>query len=170
MLWLVNSVLIVSRFVGAQGGMDVCTAAKTASTGKGVAILVRGRGQVLDDGLALASELCPIARTGYDRVPTVILVNVTSFATPEVRSRFVHAESERGRGSPTLDVEARGTLNCRAHMRFIRSGPDIVGANGFGILGLYRCTLNHAELIWVADAKMQPNRTSPSNPKQPGGK
>jgi hypothetical protein len=166
MYWLVNGFLIVARLLGAESGaVDVCTAAKVATSSKGATVVVRGTGQVLDDGLALASASCPIATTGYDRLPTVILVNVLSFATPDARNRFLRAKSEKGRASPMLDVEVRGTLNCRARMRFIRSGPDIVGANGFGTFGLYKCALDSAELMQIADSKVQQERNSPPKPK-----
>lgn len=165
-VWVLGGVLAVTPFLAAETGVvDVCAAAKRATSGKRTTVLVRGAGQVMDDGLTLASTSCPIAKTSYDQLPTVILVNVTSFATPEARSRFIRAESAKGRGSPLLDVEARGILNCRARMRFIRSGQDIVGANGFGAFGLYKCSLDSAELVHIVNANVQPEPNLPPKPK-----
>ena len=165
MLWVLNSVFSAASFLGGERPLDVCTAAKAASSRKGATVLVRGTGQVLDDGLALASISCPIVKTVYDQLPTVILVKVTSFATLDARSRCFRAESEKGRASPTLDVEVRGKLICRARVRFIRSGPDIVGGNGLGTLGLYKCTLNSARLMQIADSKVQTGAKFPSKTK-----
>lgn len=152
---LINALALVSRLLGAEDGVDVCTAAKGGSSKKS-SVVVRGRGQALDEGLALASELCPVAKTGYDEVPTVILVHVVSFATPEAKGRFLRAEAEKGLSSPLLDIEVSGTIECRARMRFIKSGKDVVGANGFGGFGLYKCSMNSAELLEIRDSRVQP--------------
>lgn len=164
MLLLVTGILLPSIVFGRQSsGVDVCAAANGPT--KKTSVVVRGEGQLVDEGLALSSASCPIAKTGYDQVPTVILVKVAFFSTPEVRTRFVRSQSESGLQSPRLNIEVRGILNCRARMRFIRSGTDIVGANGFGDFGLYKCEMSDAVLLRIEETREQPERRLPPKPK-----
>jgi len=41
-------------------------------------------------------------------------------------------------------------------MRFIKNGREIIGAYGFGYLGLGRCKMEAAELLEIKDSKEQP--------------
>ncbi len=165
LLLLIGSLRLLSFDLNAQSrALDVCAAAKSFHSYENNIVVVRGVGTLSIEGLLLGSGSCPIPRSGPDPLPTIILVNVVSFATPDLKNRFLRAEAERRSGSQALHLEVRGNLNCRKHLKFIRDGPDIIGADGYGVDGLYKCTLNSAELILMSSSEVQPSSSPRRRP------
>jgi len=101
-------VRFISCLLGAENTLDVCKAAKVVLSGNQSTLIIRGTGQVLDEGLVVGSMSCPIAKMWYGPLPTMIVVSITSSATPAAKARFSRAEKEVGLASPMLDVVVRG--------------------------------------------------------------
>lgn len=158
LLFLAGILHLLSFSLGAQPRIfDVCAAAKHFHPDMDKSVVVRGVGALSIEGLLLGSSSCPIARSGPDPIPMIILVDVVSFATPDIKKRFLLLKAERRSGSLVLNLEIRGNLNCRKRLKFVRDGQDIVGADGYGVDGLYKCTLSSAELMMMERSEVQPS-------------
>ena len=160
--WIV-ALTLVGILIGSEEAVptDVCEAVKlTHSRPQKVRGLgVTGEG---DDSLVMVDYTCPVARSGAERVPAGIRVDVVSFASKEVRARF-----QTLRPGQYLQLLVEGDLSCKAGLKIDISGTGDMLGNGYGTWGILKCKMDRANLVdFVALPRLFGPRPTAPPPKE----
>lgn len=109
-------------------------------------ITVEAKGQYNSEGLILFDKSCTLIRRRGIRVPTAILVTISSYTSDIVHSAFVRLS--KSDTSPVHFFRVHGVVECIADMQFVFAddGKEVVAANAFGKLGLFKCRMQGARL------------------------
>jgi hypothetical protein len=126
--------------------LDVCMAVKSRTTGLAV---VRGTARLRADGLLVGDYTCAVAASIANVIPSMVLVDIQTFSSPEIRDRFNKLRGSSGH-PPLLQVVVRGTLQCKQQLRFFtHADGETATADGYGDYGLAKCRMQKAELRFL---------------------
>ncbi len=143
-------VLTVGIAVGNQiAATDVCSL-KTLSRGRTVSL--RGTAQFDRDGTIISGDrTCPVARDSDFVVPVSVVLEISSFASLDVRSRFERISSKRT-PCTLLQVGVTGRLAGPSSFKIVKNETcEVIHGNSFGVDGLYRWKLDGTLLFAVEE-------------------
>lgn len=114
--------------------------------GAGSAVTVEGKGQYNSEGLILFDKSCTLIRRRGTRIPTAIQVTINTYKSAEVRAAFYRLD--KSDSSPIHSFIVHGIVECATDMQFVFAddGKEVVAANAFGKLGLFKCRMQSARL------------------------
>lgn len=125
-----------------EQSFDVCQAAQSKIS---KTIVVRGAGEVFRGQLGIADLTCPAATAPDSKIPTIILIEVGSFASrsmAETYQKYLKSEDR-----VIYQILARGDMECVKSLSFERNeSGEILSGNGFGSNGFARCRLKEARI------------------------
>src|SRR3954447_5970320 len=118
---------------------DVCTA---TNTGKSHTVRLRGTGTI--EGSAILFDYSCPAGTGNDFVlPSAVIVEKATFAGSVIAARFKSLTR-----TSLYQAVIEGRLECAPAFKIEKADDgDIIGANGFGPLTLYRCRMREGRFL-----------------------
>jgi hypothetical protein len=132
--------LVIAPIFGQTAVSDVCTAAKAD---KSRDMTVRGTGMLSRGRAILFDYTCPLGSGNGFVLPTAVLVEEPSFAEPAIEARFRLLKN-----NSLFQALLQGHLECADPFQ-VQKGDDgdIIGANGYGHLNLYRCRMRAARIL-----------------------
>jgi len=124
--------------------LDVCDCIDVKARDKAV---VRGTAQFTRDGLVLFDSTCPSAVTDKDRLPMLVLIDISGFFS-ETDQRLFNKKRSMPRPTAFFQVVAEGDLKCQVNFVYeLADDGDLVQGNGFGSYGLIKCKVEKAKVL-----------------------
>jgi hypothetical protein len=106
-------------------------------------VSLRGTGGKSGRDAVFVNYTCSVATTSDFTLPTTVLLNIRGFKDAETARRFQSLSVKT-----IFQAIVRGIIECRHPLKLRRSDDgDIVGGNGYGENGLYKCRMTNARLL-----------------------
>jgi hypothetical protein len=146
-------------------GKCVCEAAQIKSSRS---IVVRGTGIFTRDEPILFDFGCPIADFTSGRMPSVIMLEITSFASDSDREKFDSLKSYLDLDTydqAVFQLVVRGSIECKAKVTIEPMSDGAPGfGDAFGSEGTYKCKLTNGKVLSFKEI-VRPEKTIHSRPR-----